>query len=305
MRDLFPPKPERKPKPERTSERKIVAVYPYVDESGNVLFEVVRYEPKTFAQRRPDGQGGYIWNLNGVRRVLYKLPDVLRAVAVGRDYLYRRRREGRGCALWAWLGGHDKSAWRGEMARRLLRDAQGRSCSSYSQTRRAWSQARGVCARNRCGARQAQSKLWSCQGTAIKDVSDWLRAGGTKEQLQELVAQAQEWRPAPAVSYEELRATFEKWLALPDDLAIRFVLSAVIANRLSGDPLWAFIVGPSGSSKTEIVNPLTTLEFVRPLDQLTTNTFLSGKQKKDPNASACSCSSHTGRSCSYETSPQS
>jgi hypothetical protein len=52
-----------------------------------------------------------------------------------------------------------------------------------------------------------------------------------------------------------------------------------------GDPLWAFVVGPSGSSKTELVNPLTTLEFVRPLDQLTTNTFLSGKQRKDPNAS--------------------
>jgi putative DNA primase/helicase len=61
-----------------------VAVYPYTDESGNVLFEVVRYEPKTFAQRRPDGQGGYIYNINGVRRVLYKLPDVLRAASRAR-----------------------------------------------------------------------------------------------------------------------------------------------------------------------------------------------------------------------------
>jgi putative DNA primase/helicase len=81
LRDLFPPKPERKPKPE--PERKIVAVYPYVDESGKVLFEVVRYEPKAFAQRQPDGNGGWVWNLNGVRRVLYKLPDVLRAVQSG------------------------------------------------------------------------------------------------------------------------------------------------------------------------------------------------------------------------------
>jgi DNA-binding transcriptional ArsR family regulator len=117
------------------------------------------------------------------------------------------------------------------------------------------------------------------------DAADYIAQGGDVRKLHELLASAPEWRPAPAVSYEELRAVFEKWLALPDDLAIRFVLSVVIANRLSGDPLWAFIVGPSGSSKTEIVNPLTTLEFVRPLDQLTTNTFLSGKQKKDPNAS--------------------
>jgi putative DNA primase/helicase len=81
LSDLFPPKPERKPKPE--PERKIVTVYPYVDESGKLLFEVVRYEPKAFAQRRPDGKGGYIYNINGVRRVLYRLPDVLKAVQAG------------------------------------------------------------------------------------------------------------------------------------------------------------------------------------------------------------------------------
>jgi hypothetical protein len=34
---------------------KIVAVYPYTDENGTVLFEVVRFEPKDFRQRRPDG----------------------------------------------------------------------------------------------------------------------------------------------------------------------------------------------------------------------------------------------------------
>jgi putative DNA primase/helicase len=35
---------------------KLVKAYPYVDESGAVLFEVVRFEPKTFRQRRPDGR---------------------------------------------------------------------------------------------------------------------------------------------------------------------------------------------------------------------------------------------------------
>lgn len=58
---------------------RIEATYPYRDENGLLLFEVVRYEPKDFRQRRPDGKGGWIWNLDGVRRVLYRLPELLAA----------------------------------------------------------------------------------------------------------------------------------------------------------------------------------------------------------------------------------
>lgn len=60
----------------------IEAVYPYHDESGKVLFEVVRQKPKQFYQRRPDGKGGWVWNLNGVRRVLYNLPQVVKSKSV-------------------------------------------------------------------------------------------------------------------------------------------------------------------------------------------------------------------------------
>src|SRR5262245_8133447 len=52
---------------------KIVATYPYVDEQSSPLYEVVRLEPKDFRQRRPDGRGGWFWNLDGTRRVLYRL----------------------------------------------------------------------------------------------------------------------------------------------------------------------------------------------------------------------------------------
>ena len=62
----------------------IVATYPYKDEAGQLLFEVVRKMPKDFRQRRPDGAGGWIWNLKGVRRVLYRLPEVLAAVQESR-----------------------------------------------------------------------------------------------------------------------------------------------------------------------------------------------------------------------------
>ena len=60
----------------------IVATYDYTDEGGNLLFQCVRTKPKDFWQRRPDGKGGWINNLQGVRRVLYRLPEVKSAQTV-------------------------------------------------------------------------------------------------------------------------------------------------------------------------------------------------------------------------------
>ncbi len=70
------------PKQADTSKRKIECVYPYTDEEGRLLFETVRFIPKTFRQRRPDGKGGYIWNTEGVELVPYKLPQVINADTV-------------------------------------------------------------------------------------------------------------------------------------------------------------------------------------------------------------------------------
>lgn len=61
-----------------------LASYPYVDEHGDLLFEVVRFVPKDFRQRRPDGKGGWEWRLGDVRRVPYHLPALLEGVAAGR-----------------------------------------------------------------------------------------------------------------------------------------------------------------------------------------------------------------------------
>ena len=51
-----------------------VAHYPYHDEAGMLLYEAVRYIPKDFRLRRPDGSGGWAWDVKDVRRVLYRLP---------------------------------------------------------------------------------------------------------------------------------------------------------------------------------------------------------------------------------------
>ncbi len=60
------------------------AIYPYVDEGRALLFEVLRFPNKQFRQRRPDGNGGWEWRLGDVRRVLYRLPEIIEGVAAGR-----------------------------------------------------------------------------------------------------------------------------------------------------------------------------------------------------------------------------
>lgn len=87
--------------------------YDYTDEAGKLLYQVVRFEPKSFAQRRKDPHGeGWVWGLNAggytrtasgdwvptdaaepdrvlpeTRRVLYRLPRLLEGIQGGRGVL--------------------------------------------------------------------------------------------------------------------------------------------------------------------------------------------------------------------------
>jgi DNA primase len=58
----------------------IVETYDYPDESGDLLFQTTRHDPKDFRQRRPDGKGGWIWGTKSVRLVPYCLPELISAV---------------------------------------------------------------------------------------------------------------------------------------------------------------------------------------------------------------------------------
>lgn len=57
----------------------VVAQYEYRDEHGELRYVVERRLPKDFRQRRPDGAGGWIWNLKGVEPLPYRLPEILAA----------------------------------------------------------------------------------------------------------------------------------------------------------------------------------------------------------------------------------
>lgn len=80
MSDLFEQSEPQTPKrPQRKQAARVVSTYDYHDEQGAILHQTVRYEPKNFKQRRPDGKGGWTWSLKGARTVLYHLPEVLAA----------------------------------------------------------------------------------------------------------------------------------------------------------------------------------------------------------------------------------
>jgi hypothetical protein len=80
-RDLFDSEPTgRTPWIDR-----LVQVYEYTDEESQTLYGNARLYPKGFLSVQPDGRGDWIPGLKGVeRRVLYRLPEVIEAVAEGR-----------------------------------------------------------------------------------------------------------------------------------------------------------------------------------------------------------------------------
>jgi 5S rRNA maturation endonuclease (ribonuclease M5) len=164
--------------------KEIVATYDYTDEGGEqLLFQVVRYDPKDFRQRRPDGAGDWDWRLGDTRRVLYRLPAVVKAAKAGgrvavvegeRDV---ERVEAEGLVATCNPGGAGK--WRPEYAE-FLRGAQV-----------------GVFAdRDEPGRKHAAEVAASLDGIAAsvkvlepaegKDVSDHLRAGKSLGELVEV-----------------------------------------------------------------------------------------------------------------------
>lgn len=69
-------KPQLQSNGHDTIRTSLVATYPYVNEDGEVTYEVLRFEPKTFRQRRVV-DGKTVWGLGDTEPLPYKLPDIL------------------------------------------------------------------------------------------------------------------------------------------------------------------------------------------------------------------------------------
>jgi putative DNA primase/helicase len=106
--------------PTTASSATIAQTYDYSDERRVLLYQSVRLEPKAFFQRRPNGAGGWITSVKGVRHVVYHLPDLK-----GREHILIVEGEKDVDACWAVglpatcnAGGAGK--WRDDYAQQLL-----------------------------------------------------------------------------------------------------------------------------------------------------------------------------------------
>lgn len=201
-RDLWPSRKKDPPQ-----KRKIVATYNYTDGQGTLIFQVCRYRTpkgKTFKQRRPDGSGGWIYNVKGIELVPFRLPQLLKTniaivtegekdVEAVESLGFTATTNPGGAGRWPERFNHD---FQGKEVYIIPdNDAPGRA---HSQN----------VAHNLFGV-AALVKVVELPGLQPKgDISDWIRAGGTAEQLRELMAKAPEWKPTAALPKIVITARF-------------------------------------------------------------------------------------------------
>jgi len=173
--------------------RKEIAHYDYVGAEGNLLFQVVRFEPKDFRQRRPDGKGGWIWNLKDTQRLIYRLPEVLAA-----DLVFIPEGE-KDCDNLTALGltattcPQGAGKWRSEYSSFLS----GKSAIILPDNDDTGRKHAEDVAKKLQGYAQSV-KIVELPGLPTKgDVSDWLRNGGSKDRLLQFAQEATEYTEKP------------------------------------------------------------------------------------------------------------
>jgi len=75
---------------------------------------------------------------------------------------------------------------------------------------------------------------------------------------------------------ENVLKVINKWLYVEDETQIKIMLAVAVASQCPGEPIWMFVIGPSGSSKTEILRSLRTSSRIYSIDSVTARSFISG-----------------------------
>ena len=187
----YVPEPPAAPK----NEIPIRRTYPYHDENGELLFEVVRFDTedkdRQFRQRRP-GRGGWIWK-KGDRQVLYRLPELIEGISSGYLVLLCEGEHDAdtarklGYVATTAPGGTEKP-WKADCSEALRgadviivsdNDANGRGQRHADKVARALQN--GI-------AKRVRVIMFP-----VKDLTDWVAAGHTREQLDALIDAAPDY----------------------------------------------------------------------------------------------------------------
>jgi hypothetical protein len=165
--------------------------YDYQDSTGKLVFQVCRLTPKDFRQRRPDGAGGWIWNLKGVDRIPYRLPELIKADTV---YIVEGEKDADNLvalSLCATCNPGGAGKWRREF-NQLFRGKRVIILPDNDEV----GQTHSLNVAQKLHGIATSVKIVELPGLPEKgDVSDWLQGGGTAEQLQALADVASEFAP--------------------------------------------------------------------------------------------------------------
>jgi hypothetical protein len=171
---------------------RVVDEYEYRNEDRQLLYAVERLEPKDFRQKRPNGKGGWEWRLNGVRRVPYRLPELLAAIEASETiYVVEGEKDvdalrARGVAATTNAGG---SGWRWPKewsaffkgARRVV------LIPDCDEPGRKAAQQRAAVVALSCG--DARILALDSERSDGYDISDWLADGHSIDELEALPTQ--------------------------------------------------------------------------------------------------------------------
>ena len=243
--------PLRKPNGAGTG-RRITNTYDYRNEHRQLLFQAVRYEPKGFSQRRPDGRGGWTWNLKGVRRVPYRLPELIEAIPAKKGVVIVEGEEdvealrALDIAATTCPGGAGK--WRDEYNQHFKgasvviigdNDEPGRNHARDVATALA-----PVAARVRV---LDLAVCWpECPPKG--DISDWLATGGTRDQLIEWINRAPEY----AEPEQSLASRFQP-LTLAEFFSLTIKPRGMVLDPIIPEKGLAMVYAVRGTGKTYLV----------------------------------------------------
>ena len=164
---------------------RIIATYDYCDEQGTLIYQVLRYEPKNFRQRRPDANGrdGWDWKLGNIERMLYRLPEVIN----GSDPVVVVEGEKDVDLLRAWgFNATCNSGGAGKFTQAMANYFKERKVLIVpDQDDKGVQHGKEVASK----AKFAGAEV-SILDLDAKDVSDWAASGGNKEKFLSLMAEA-------------------------------------------------------------------------------------------------------------------
>ena len=173
-----------------TPNKKIVAAYDYPDALGKPVFQVVRYDPKDFKQRRADGKGGWVWDTKGCPVLPYRLPEVLEAASAGSIVFVIEGEKDCDSAfdigLVATCNARGAGKWTDEHSE-FLRDVDVVLIPDDDQP------GRDHVAKVAKSLQGKASRIRIVELTGAKDLSAWIAAGHSADELMLLVEAAEPW----------------------------------------------------------------------------------------------------------------